>query len=159
LTSILGRWTSRSKPGSLAAQNVEIAPFAVLASRVRGTTRVWPGAPLKSVDVQRGVRWTSECAVSRTEESFTSSGHHHGSFLEITNTECSETSLASTEQMHPQGSVRVSHTVLSQQGGSGRTMVAVRFYPLYMCRDLQRVTSQVNSCNGIIWNPKLSVRA
>ena len=60
ITASLGRWTSRSKPGSSAAKNVEIDPIAVLASRVRGTTRVWPGAPLKSVDVQRGVRWTSE---------------------------------------------------------------------------------------------------
>jgi hypothetical protein len=105
LTSILGRWTSRLKPGSLAAKNVEIVPFAVLASRVRGITRVRPALRLKSVDVQResagrqtapsaapkslsrshhdlgaqreycpalllksldvqrGVRWTSECAV------------------------------------------------------------------------------------------------
>jgi hypothetical protein len=70
LTCILGKWTSRSKSGSLGRQNFEIASFAVVASRVRGTTRVLPGAPLKSIDVQRGVRWTSECDVGRTEEFF-----------------------------------------------------------------------------------------
>src|SRR5690349_6462118 len=53
-----------------------------------GTPREWCSAlPLRSVDVQRGVRWTSKSAVNRTEESFTSSGRYRGSVPEISSTE------------------------------------------------------------------------
>jgi hypothetical protein len=53
-----------------------------------GTPREWCSAlPLRSVDVQRGVRWTSKSAFNRTEESFTSSCRYCGSVPEISSTE------------------------------------------------------------------------
>jgi hypothetical protein len=68
--------------------------------------RVWPGARLKSIDVQRGVRWTSECA-----------------------RQGSQTSLANTGKcIRDRSSHFRNSRLFSQLACSGRTMVASKVW-------------------------------